>query len=86
MKSYAELEAARTDRKKKAAAKEKRKTAKRGRKRKKNGSEVDSTQPAVKMTEVVEVLEPVTCSENVEITRATEYTPEPQRAPVARMW
>jgi hypothetical protein len=75
--SYADLKAARADRINKAAVKETRKTAKRSRKRKRNEPEADSPQPSVKTMEIAEALEPVKCSENMGMTRATECVSEP---------
>ena len=84
--SYADLEAARADRLKKAAAKESRKTAKRGRKRKSDGLEADIAWSNTKMTRFAEVLEPPGALENVSTTYTTGDVLGPQRAPVARMW
>ena len=86
--SYDDLEEARAGRTKKETAKENGKKVKRGRKRKIDATKADSPQLAAKMTWNAEAPEPATASEDVGVTYATEdvLVPEPQRAPVARMW
>lgn len=62
--------------------------AKRGRKRKICVPEVDSPEPAAKMARLTEPPEPARVSEDVDEMHNADHVPlpEPQRAPVARMW
>ena len=84
--SYGDLKEARTERMKKNAAKANGKKTKRNRKRKNSVSRAGSPQSPAKMARMNEALEPATASDNASMTHATEDLPQPQRAPVARMW